>query len=629
MANNILEKNINALKQRDTELANRILCHIPTEVPQIVKENNFYNLIYKNEHLHNLQNPLGEAKEIFLQAENNPAAIHFIFGLGLGYLFQVGSANSQGTVILYEPDLNILKTSFMLVDFSADILKKNVFITDNLDKACEYIHQKSNTKNTPLLLSTIGYQKLAGEKFNELINYLQRIVGMFSLDLRYTQERFFPLLNDIIDNFNHLLKEPPISSIKDCYKGKTAVVVSAGPSLDRDIETIKKYRENIILFVVGTALKTLIKNDITPDFLAIIESYDSSKQLDGVDVKNINFITEPFSNFNTRNFEFKQKFSHISSNFPVNKFWSDLIEEDTSEYLSKGTVSYTALNCARILGCSKIILVGQDLAYVEGQCYSKDSAYKDLECTKIDGKWQIQAKNFDEFANAISNSPDIGERKAAARRRLDNLNKSLYYVKGINGDNIPTESVYAAFIEPLREFTQMYKGIRYINASLIGAQIDGFENISLEDALKDSVKIENRELNVAYQYNVPKLREKLRINIDNLKHILIKTEEGKHLIKSFNNDLKRTRDVSTEILKKLKNIILHFQKLSEAQKDTLFDFITAEERINIEYELKMTRDLNINALNNLVEKLNLYYIKGEEKINVITDKLKKKIEELQ
>ena len=31
-------------------------------------------------------------------------------------------------------------------------------------------------------------------------------------------------------------------------------------------------------------------------------------------------------------------------------------DEDIKEYWSKGTVSYTALNCARILGCSKIIL---------------------------------------------------------------------------------------------------------------------------------------------------------------------------------------------------------------------------------------------------------------------------------
>lgn len=92
-------------------------------MPQLVNENGFYNLVYKNTRLHNPANPLGEAQEIFARAENTPVTIHLIYGLGLGYLFQVASANSIGTVILYEPDLNILKIAFTLVDFSKDIEK--------------------------------------------------------------------------------------------------------------------------------------------------------------------------------------------------------------------------------------------------------------------------------------------------------------------------------------------------------------------------------------------------------------------------------------------------------------------------------------------------------------------------
>ena len=101
--NNIFEKNINALKIKNTKLADKLLKHILTDVPQLVQENNAYNFVYKGKYLHNVQSPLGEAAEIFSMAENTPVAIHLIYGLGLGYLFQVASAKSQGTVILYEP----------------------------------------------------------------------------------------------------------------------------------------------------------------------------------------------------------------------------------------------------------------------------------------------------------------------------------------------------------------------------------------------------------------------------------------------------------------------------------------------------------------------------------------------
>ena len=115
MNNNVFEKNINALKIKNPALVDKLLKHILTDVPQLVKENNFYNFTYKDKYLHNPVNPLGEAAEIFSMAENTPVAIHLIYGIGLGYLFQVVSAKSQGTVILYEPDLNILRTAFTLV----------------------------------------------------------------------------------------------------------------------------------------------------------------------------------------------------------------------------------------------------------------------------------------------------------------------------------------------------------------------------------------------------------------------------------------------------------------------------------------------------------------------------------
>ena len=156
---NILEKNINALAIKDKEFAEKIKSHIVTDVPQLIHENGFYNLKYKNHYLHNKDNPLQEALEIFSQAENSPVAIHFIYGLGLGYLFQAAAQASKGTVILFEPDLNILRTVFTLVDFSKDILKNNVYVTSDLTKAGEYIYQKSNMKNVPLMLSTIGYRQ--------------------------------------------------------------------------------------------------------------------------------------------------------------------------------------------------------------------------------------------------------------------------------------------------------------------------------------------------------------------------------------------------------------------------------------------------------------------------------------
>lgn len=619
--NNIFTKNLEALSIKNPKLTQTLQAYIPTDMPQLVQNNGAYNILYKEKLVHNQMNPLAEANEIFSRAENTPVSIHVVYGLGLGYLFQFASLNSKGAVILYEPDLNILWTTFRLVDFSNDILKQNVFVCSNLDELSEAIHKKSSTKNTPVLLSLPSQREYDLTCFENLVRKLNEIVGMYSLDLKYAQQVFYPSLKMLVNNIPSLLNELPLAHFKNAYKGKTAVIVSAGPTLDKNIEFLKKYRDRFVLFTVGTAVKTLYANDIKPDFLCIIETYNSARQVEGLDLSDVNFITEPYANPALRSFKYKNIFSHISSNNPINQFWAKVCNENEEEYLSKGTVSYTALNCARLLGCSKIILVGQDLAYIEGQCYSKDSAYKDLSCeyNKETEKWEITAKDFEKFALAISPNPNPDIRRWVAQSRLDNLNKSLYYVKGIQGDMVPTESVYATFIGPLQEYTNLYKDCKYINTSLVGAQIDGFENLPFEEAIADSEPIGNIELKISSKPNKELILKNVKAKLEELKCGLTTIEEGKRISKSINNDLKRYRSVNSDVLKTLKKLSVNYVSLTEvfSKKSEMFSFITMADKVELDYEMKMLQDFNTENVSRLNEKMTLFYNNAEARINEI------------
>lgn len=630
--NNIFQKNIAALSQKNKLLSEKLAGYIPSDLPELIQETSGYNLKYRGKFIHNPLNPLGEAQEIFGMATNEPVAIHVIYGIGLGYLFQVASANSKGTVILYEPDLNILWTAFTLVDFSSDILKNNVFITNTLEDTYDEIYKKSGVQNTPQLLSLTSAREYDKKAFDEIVRKLQEIVGIYSMDLKYTREKFYPSIQMLIQNLPNLLKEKPLARFKDALKGKTAVVVSAGPTLDKNIAVLKKYREKYVLFTVGTAVKTLYKNGIKPDFLCIIETYNSSKQVEGLDLSEVYFITEPYANPELRNFKYREIFSHISANSPINQLWSEICGENIEEYWSKGTVSYTALNSARILGCSKIILTGQDLAYLDGQCYSKDSAYKDLVCQFNSEKdnWEIVAKDFEAFASAISASPNIEERHDTANRRLERLNNSLYKVKGISGQMIPTESVYAAFVKPLSEFTEHFNDREYINTSLEGAQIDGFKNISLEDALKDTENTGNIKIESDFDYNAGIIRENLIKTQNSLNEAVIQIESGKSRIKNLINNLKRKRLVDEEILKDLKKVSLIYLFLSGefSDKNKLFDIITASNKIELDYEMKMMTDFKYESVSRICEKLSNYLTDAEAKVNEINNMLRGKVNEI-
>ena len=69
---------------------------------------------------------------------------------------------------------------------------------------------------------------------------------------------------------------------------------------------------------------------------------------------------------------------------------------------------------------------------------------------------------------------------------IETLNKNLYTVLGQNGEQLPTQTAYAMFIKHHEEFATQNFGLfgsqaRLINSSIGGAQINGFENIDIED----------------------------------------------------------------------------------------------------------------------------------------------------
>ena len=615
---NVFLKNLAVLAQKNPKLAQDLQAYVPSEVPKLIQENGVYNLQYKDKLLHNPISPLGEANEVFARSNNTPVSIHLIYGLGLGYLFQIASINSQGDVILYEPDLNILWFAFTLVDFTKDLSKSNVYITSKIEEVLEIIYKKSGSKNSPVLLTLPSQRNLNPKGFDELVKKLQDIIGSFTLDRKYIKYKVYPALKMLLQNIPSLLKEEPLARSKNCYEGKTAVVVSAGPTLDRDIEILKAYRDRYILFTVGTAVKTLYANGIKPDFICIIETYNSVRQLEGLDLKDVNFITEPFSNPELRKFDFKKIYSHISANSPINQLWAEISGENIEEYWSKGTVSYTALNCARLLGCTKIVLVGQDLAYVEGQCYSKDSAYKDLMCkyNAEKEKWEIVPKSFEDFAKAISALDDPLQRNKVAENRLRNLNASLYYVRGIQGGMLPTESVYATFVKPLQEYVAHFNDRSYINASLVGAQLDGFNNLPLEEALKDTEPVGNINLTSDFQFSSSEIEVNLKNKLLELKKVLNYVEDGKKIAKALNNEIKRYRVVSQEVLKILKKLSLNYLEISGnlAGSSKLLDLIIASDKIDLDYDMKMMKDLTVENIMNLNAKLNLFYDNTQKRI---------------
>jgi hypothetical protein len=155
----------------------------------------------------------------------------------------------------------------------------------------------------------------------------------------------------------------PSTLLNGLFKGKTCAILGGGPSLDDDIQWIKKNQKNIVIIAVSRIAKTLIKHELIPHIIVSVDpyelSFDVSKELlllpKDVLFLQSNCVT-PFllSQWHGRSV-------YIGKRFP----WEEKSDKDVN-VVGGPTVTNAALKSAIEMGFSNILLSGVDL------CYSKN-----------------------------------------------------------------------------------------------------------------------------------------------------------------------------------------------------------------------------------------------------------------
>ena len=502
MENKVLNANLNAIKRYDKSLADEILRinNIKSTFELVQNKNQEYNLLFNSIPLHSLESAKAEAQKIVDKIEEieNKNTIRVIYGLGLGYLADEFITRAGGTIIIYEPDIELLRAVFEILEFSENLNKNNVFITNDKEKLLKIIDiiADRETKITISFLSS--YFNIYKNDIYTFAGFIERKRGEKQANTN-TINKIAPLATlNTIQNLEKITKTPLVSSLKGLYKDSCALIASAGPSLKDNIETIKKYRDNFILFAVGPAMKLLESNNIKPDFLCVVEALDTSTQINDIDLSETNLIFEPYSSSYLWDLKVKNRFLFFSKENFLNDYLANTLNIDISNNKAIGTVSYCALSSAKIMGFKKIILCGQDLAFKDGQCYAKGSVYEDLECVFNPelNKYEIRAKDYEQYKKKLLAKKYLDGKYADyfAKNYIKRLNSTIYSVMGQDGKMLPTQACYAIFIKYFEEFAKNNQNLDLINSSTGGAQINGFKNLALEQVMLETDKVQKVQI---------------------------------------------------------------------------------------------------------------------------------------
>lgn len=632
--NPILDMNLEFIGRYNPQLREKLLSlpYLTSKIELIETELKEPNLSYNDFPLHNQKSAELEAKELFKNVVDSKLSMHVVYGLGLGYLFKEFCDNSLGVVILYEPNLEILRVTLELVDFSAELSKKNVRVASDYQELKDVFEGTYKYMAQVDMMFLSSYGALYKDEIETTFNNLETFKSIFAQEFNVQRNRGFEFISSVLSNFNKSLDAIPLAEFKGIYKGKTALVVSAGPTLDFNIETIKRNRDKFVIFCVGTAFKALAKEGIAPDFLNILEVTNCSGQIKGFDLSDINLIIEPFVNEAFQSAKVKQKFLYPAITTQGAQYWAHLTGMDISEYVSGGTVSFEALECAKMLGFSKIILVGQDLAYVNNRCYSTNSNASGV-VMDINPETNVPEFKIDNEEKLIEDCMSIDGKvtreyaELYARGKVGAALDGLAFVKGITGEMLPTHKGYASFVEQFKEFAYYNKDLDLINTSLIGAQIEGFKNIPLEQALEGSLQFEKKELISSFKYDKDMIFNNLKQEEAFLNRVIKDFADAKDSIFKFEREAKRHNELTNESLKYYKNLLQIYDKVAVEyfEKNQMFKLITLTESLNLKYYADSTTDSGEVRIGNIFSLLKVYFERNEQKLLMLISQIQTQI----
>ncbi len=389
-------------------------------------------VLIENVFLHSKYYPLKEGEKFIELNEKfyKNKDVVMVYGLGLGYHIKelLKKCNDNCKIYVFDVDKEIIKIADNLCSLE-DIRKdKRVKIFDNYSKK----FLQDFVKVSQLVDDILIYKpsvKLLPDEYMSLKNVLED----YSIS-KIAVGRFSEVMSE---NYEHNLKlKTP--TLKEFFKrvnvkGETVIIVAAGPSLDYNINTLKTLNGKVKIFSVGRALKTLIKNEVIPDMIAIIDSQEIvCNQLKGYENLDI-----PLCFLSTASRWAVEKY-----NGPKYMFYNEKNKDNKDDIIinTGKTVAVATLDIAIKGGAKEIIFVGQDLGFLNNKSH----------------------------AGTINDVPEDGVYKK---------------VLSVNGNMINTNSGYMYFKRQIEKEIEQNPNVRFVNCSK-GARIKGTVEMDLEEVKK-------------------------------------------------------------------------------------------------------------------------------------------------
>lgn len=315
-------------------------------------------------------NPWQEAL-IYAAATDDKTEKCIVFGFGLGYHIQeMSKMYPEMEMFVLENDIEQIRTAINYRNISDIMSNKNVhiFFCQDVSDYAKYFEKMANINDSENMECKMWMPSVKVIENKELRELLERYkVSFFSMG-------YFK--NILEDNFkkNQLLNDDNICKTKQNIEGKDVILIAAGPSLDLEMENLKKIliskkRDNICVICVGKICRRIIKEGIKPNYIIVTDAKESTRwQTSGVEESGIPLIYLSTAASNLTK-EYKGK-RYIAYQKGFKEAEKAAMEMGLPLFETGGSVATFAIDLVIRFECKRLVCVGLDMGYMDEKTHA-------------------------------------------------------------------------------------------------------------------------------------------------------------------------------------------------------------------------------------------------------------------
>ncbi|EAJ2509307.1 motility associated factor glycosyltransferase family protein [Campylobacter jejuni] len=383
----LLEKNIQALLSGVNEpLGNKLLNFIQNKTCSRFSMDENLNIFDKTHNVFMYEN-LEEELNFFYQSilEKTPRYPFIcIYGIGNALLIK-NLAKHYKHLFVFESEIELFILALSVLDLSEELCSGKIYLVDIEEERVDIqllilFDMKDMFEYLSLyemFVNNVYYKKFYEDVWHKADELCEKNIKVVIRNLNSSLCIGFECYSHLLQNIPSMLESIPFQRILSERKNKfeNAIVVSAGPSLAKQLPLLKAYQDKAVIFCADGALSMLEKEGIVPDYVTNLDFTDlamkffQNKENLKQSIIALECATHPnvARSLKAENCMIILRNKALYQRFNLSDFG----------YIDTGThVSHFSYTLALALGFKNIIMIGQDLAFDEkGNSHSQGFSY--------------------------------------------------------------------------------------------------------------------------------------------------------------------------------------------------------------------------------------------------------------